>query len=67
MQKHEHNNCLATSTNLALLSQIYLYKTLLASQSALLMFPLHSKKCWVIQPKFGSNMDKPKFWVKNVI
>jgi len=28
----------------------------------------HSKKkAGVFQPKFGSNMDKPKCWVKNAI
>jgi len=28
---------------------------------------LHSKKAELFQPKFGSNMDKPKCWVENVI
>jgi len=28
---------------------------------------IHSKKnAGLFQPKFGSNMDKPKCWVKNV-
>jgi len=27
----------------------------------------HSKKCSMFQTKFGSNMDKPICWVKNVI
>jgi len=25
------------------------------------------KNAGLFQPKFGSNMDKPKFWVKNLI
>jgi len=28
---------------------------------------LHSKNAGLFQPNFGSNMDKPKGWVKNVI
>jgi len=28
---------------------------------------VHSKNAGLFQPKFGSNMDKPKCWVKNVI
>jgi len=28
---------------------------------------VHSKNAGLLQPKFGSNMDKPKCWVKNVI
>jgi len=28
---------------------------------------IHSKNAGLIQPKFGSNMDKPKCWVKNII
>jgi len=29
---------------------------------------MHSKKnAGLFQPKFGSNIDKPKCWVKNVI
>jgi len=27
----------------------------------------HSKNAGLFQPKFGSNMDKPKCWVKNAI
>jgi len=30
------------------------------------VFP-HSKNAGLFQPNFGSNMDKPKRWVKNVI
>jgi len=28
---------------------------------------IHSKNAGLFQPKFGSNMDKPKCWVKNFI
>jgi len=28
---------------------------------------VHSKKCGLFQPKFGSIMDKPKCWFKKVI
>jgi len=28
---------------------------------------LHSKNAGLFEPNFGSNMDKPKRWVKNVI
>jgi len=28
---------------------------------------IHSKNAGLFHPKFGSNMDKPKRWVKNVI
>jgi len=31
------------------------------------VFSLLLKNAWLFQPKFGSNMDKPKCWVKNVI
>jgi len=34
------------------------------SQFRIAEFCPHFKKMW---SKFGSNMDKPKFWVKNVI
>jgi len=28
---------------------------------------IHSKNAGMFQTKFGSNMDKPKCWIKNVI
>jgi len=31
------------------------------------IYPIHSKNAGLFQPKFGSNMDKPKYWVKNVL
>jgi len=36
-------------------------------QTCILNHFVHSKKCCVVSTKFGSNMDKPKCWVKNVI
>jgi len=31
------------------------------------MFNITLKKFELFQPKFGSDMDKPKCWVKNVV